>query len=260
MGYNIKYYTDCQKGLIRAKNQDNFWCNGAILVNEDLHKPINGIVESKTSPAFAVFDGMGGEQRGEVAANIAAESFRNTYNKGFKNPKKFLLDVCTVMNKNICIYAEEEKIKSAGTTAAVLLFAKKEIYVCNIGDTRVYQFSNNKLSQISHDHSEVSVFENRPALTQNLGIPESEFVIAPYISKGAYQKGDKYLLCSDGLTDMVSDTEIEKIIFENSDIAIATDLLMNKALEMGGYDNITIILCEVQKKSLIKIMTGGLTK
>ena len=84
-------------------------------------------------------------------------------------------------------------------------------------------------------------------MSQNLGIPASEFVLEPYLAKGYYHDGDIYLLCSDGLTDMVSTEEICSILkgtsFEN-----AADKMLNRALEGGGKDNITILLCMVEKK------------
>ena len=259
MTYCIEYTALCNKGLVRTNNQDNFWCMGEFLESENdgLAEPINGIAEAKDAPAFVVFDGMGGEQQGEVAAYIAAHNFDVAYKK---NPKKdikqFLLDTCAGMNKAICEHTKEKHIRSSGSTAAILVFGKKDIYICNIGDSRIYQHSGKKLTQITHDHCETSVTDRKPPLTQNLGINETDFIIALYIAKGIYENGDRYLICSDGLTDMVSEEEIAKTISESNRVKECAEALMQKALDMGGHDNITIILCEVQKTN----WTSGLNK
>jgi len=216
--------------------------------NEGLEKPLTGSVSAKETPAFALFDGMGGEQQGEAAAHIAASNFDTLYNECPKNDiKQFMLDACARANTEICAHAEKERLRSTGTTAAMLMFGIKEIFVCNVGDSRIYHFSDSKLTQISHDHTTTDTLDNMPALTQSLGIPETEYTISPYVAKGVYNKKDIYLLCSDGLTDMVADSDIEKIIAESPSITKSGDELLKKALEAGGHDNITIILCEIQR-------------
>jgi protein phosphatase len=134
-----------------------------------------------------------------------------------------------------------------GTTAAMLLFSKHNITLCNIGDSRIFRISENEMFQVSMDHVSIAPFGKKPFLSQNLGIPPEEVVIEPYFSSGDYFNGDKYLICSDGLTDMVSENEICQIICSNS-INDSTNLLLQKALENGGRDNVTIILLEVKQK------------
>ena len=250
MGFFITYTVLCSKGNVRAKNQDNFWCMGKFLncENDGLAEPIIGMIETKDLPAFAVFDGMGGEQHGEVAAHIAARSFDSAYKACPKNDtKKFLLGACAKMNEAICTLAEEMHIRSTGTTAAILMFGKKEVFICNIGDTRIYQFSTGKLTQITLDHCDSSVMGRKPPLSQNLGIPETEFVITPYLAKGVYGNKDRYLICSDGLTDMVSDKEIGEVILKNSSVSKSAEELLQRALNSGGNDNITVVVCEIRK-------------
>ena len=256
MNYSIEYAVLCDKGLVRKINQDNFWCRGKFLnsENDGLAKPITGKAKSKTSPALAVFDGLGGEDQGEVAAFIAADRFNAAYSENQKDEiKQFLLDTCLYMNKAICKHTEEKYLRSSGSTAAILMFGKQYIYACNIGDSRVYQFSENELVQISQDHSETIVGGKKPPLSQSLGIPETEFIIEPYISKGKYEIGDKYLICTDGLTDMVSDDEISEIFSEETKVLDCAQRLMDKAIKSGGKDNITIIVCEIHKQRLFLV-------
>ena len=251
MNYSIEYAVLCCKGLVRKDNQDNFWCLGKFLnsTNDGLTEPITGMAESKTFPAFAVFDGIGGEDQGEVAAFIAANRFDAAYSESQKdNTKQFLLNTCSYMNNAICRHTEQQHLKSSGSTAAILMFGKKYIYVCNIGDSRVYQFSENELVQISYDHSETIIGRRKPPLTQSLGIPETEFIIEPYISKGKYESRDKYLICSDGLSDMVTDDVISDILSEDTRILDCAQRLMCRAIKSGGNDNITIIVCEIHKQ------------
>ena len=266
MSYCIEYAVLCDKGAVRTKNQDNFWCMSEFLQSENdgLTEPVVGVTDSKNFPAFAVFDGMGGEQRGEVAAYVAASSFDTAYKESIKSDvRRFLLGACIDMNKAICMYAEEHHLRSSGATAAILMFGKRDIYICNIGDSRIYQFSDNNLVQISRDHSAPNITDRKPPLTQNLGIPETEFVIAPYVARGDYKNRDKYLICSDGLTDMVSEEEISKAINENGSITKSAESLLQKALDAGGNDNITIILCEIRRQRLnifSKNIAGGISK
>ena len=217
--------------------------------NDGLKESICDTVEAKDTPAFAVFDGMGGELHGEVAAYTAASSFNNIYtNHSRSDMKAFLTDACSAMNHAICTLAETQFFGNTGSTAAILMFGKKHIYICNIGDTRIYHLHDTKLLQISHDHSESGITNRKPALTQNLGIPPSEFVIAPYIAKGVYENGARYLICSDGLTDMVSNEVIEETLSSNDNVRTCAEVLLREALSAGGHDNITIILCEVRKQ------------
>ena len=98
------------------------------------------------------------------------------------------------------------------------------------------------------DHVAVAAFGVKPPLSQTLGIPPNELVIDPYLARGPYNDGDIYMICSDGLTDMVSVDEItEVLISKPSEEAIT--LLLEKALANGGKDNITIILCKIERQS-----------
>ncbi|MCL2165513.1 MAG: protein phosphatase 2C domain-containing protein [Oscillospiraceae bacterium] len=260
----IKYAALCHKGLIRSKNQDNFWCANVFLEskNEGLTELIAGTTDSSVFQAFAVFDGMGGEQQGEVAAYIAASHFNELLlnaqvgpgadpgaGPGVGDPKKFLLDACLDMNRKICEYRKENNIRQMGATAAILICCQDGAFIGNVGDSRIYQINGKKMSQISRDHSEKISIGKKAPLSQNLGIPETEFIIEPYIAKGEYRNGDKFLLCSDGLTDMVSDEEIRSITTPKKSVSDTVKELVETALEKGGRDNITVIVCELRKQS-----------
>ncbi len=243
MSYNIRYCCITHRGKRRSNNEDNFMCDGRFSRPDNV-EPLrfNGVLSSKNNPLCAVFDGMGGEECGEIASYIAAQIAAKY---SFENPVDGLKGFCFDANSQICKYMTENGISSMGTTAAMLLFNPKSIYLCNVGDSRVYRLYKNELQQISKDHVISVPGKSKPYLSQNLGIPETEIILEPYLAAGNSYAGDIYLICSDGVTDMISNSDIKRIIKDN-DLDSAADLLLNTALENGGKDNITLILCKIE--------------
>lgn len=246
MPYNIQYFCTSHIGKVRRINQDNFFCNGVILQSpeEQLPSPLTGSVRDRDNTLFAIFDGMGGEECGEIASLIAAKNARHITLQS--DPVEALSQFCQNANAAICRYADKNAVGVMGTTAAMLAFTQRGVFLCNIGDSKILRFSGGVLEQVSTDHVAITVFGQKPPLLQNLGIPPTEMVIDPYFAKGDYQDGDTFLICSDGLTDMVSSQEIEEILSAHP-LADAGSLLLEQALANGGKDNITIILCKIQK-------------
>lgn len=254
MHYEIVYSCISHIGNVRSINQDNFICNGTYMKTNDseIIFPLSGKVVSKSPTLFGIFDGMGGEECGEIASYIAAKEASTIPIK--KDGVSTLTDYCKQANTKICEYTENNAISSMGTTAAMLLCSKDEITLCNIGDSKVFRFAGGEFEQISKDHIVISAFGTKPPLSQNLGIPPDQLLIEPYLSQGRYKNGDKYLICSDGLTDMLTLEEIKELLTSQQVEESATKLV-NKALENGGKDNVTVILLEIkQKKSkLMKV-------
>lgn len=247
MQYNISYWCVSNIGKIRRMNQDNFICNGRFMeINDEIIQfPLTGVKSSKARSVFGIFDGMGGEESGEVAAYIAAKC-ASDLTIG-KNVLSDLSQFCQNANAKICEYAKEHGVICMGTTAAMLSFTNKNITLCNIGDSKIFRFSNGSLSQISEDHVAATVFGRKAPLSQHLGIPPTELLIEPYLAQGIYQDNDIYLICSDGLTDMVTTEEMSEVLANTSADEIVNTLL-KKALLNGGRDNITIILCKINRK------------
>ena len=247
MHYEISYSCVSHIGKIRSRNQDNFICDKQYM-NSDatgVTFPLNGCVSSTNPTLFGIFDGLGGEECGEIASYIAAQTMCCEINTN--NTVEFLQQRCFTANDEICKFMKSNLIYSMGTTAAMLLFNKQNITLCNIGDSRIFKISQNSMKQISVDHVTFSPFGKKPFLSQNLGIPTDDALIEPYLCQFDYNSGDKYLICSDGLTDMVSEDEICKITSSES-INNATNTLLCKALDNGGKDNTTIILLEIKRK------------
>ena len=105
---------------------------------------------------MAVFDGMGGESCGEIAAFLASEEFGKFYNANKRMlrdmPEDFIDDVCEKMNQAVCRYGTDHHIWSMGSTMAMLLFTPESMFACNLGDSRIYFMDGGKLQQISTDH------------------------------------------------------------------------------------------------------------
>jgi protein phosphatase len=250
MSYTIDYTTLCERGKVRTKNQDNFWCQKHYLAsdNQGLAAPLVGFATSNVSLAFAVFDGMGGESHGEIAAYLAAKTFDELCAAALKSDmERFLVDSCFAMNDRICTYITENRIRRMGTTAAIIGFDENEVTACNLGDSKIFRYSKGEFAQLSCDHLMDEQMVKKPALSQYLGIPADDFVIAPHITKTEFVSGDRYLLCSDGLTDMVADKEIKRLLSKHKTISKCAAALMKTALVNGGKDNITIMLCELTK-------------
>ena len=272
MRYEIEYALACDRGKVRSINQDNFYCPHKQFLdaaNNGLDTIESHQIYSDGNPSFAVFDGMGGEQYGEKAAYIAAETLNSLQNKlrdknNHKNIQDFLTNSCGQMNRNITDYAMQKLAACAGTTAAMMIFGEKGVFACNIGDSRIYRYRYNsgKLKQISQDHvaDAYQVYQNqKPPLTRFLGMPESEYITTePHITREPCNNGDCYLICSDGLTDMLAEDEIEKIIAMNGDVKLCVETLLENALLKGGRDNITIILCRINIIKKRHIVSGML--
>ena len=254
MAYQIEYAYTCHIGKIRNNNEDNFWCCGDSLEaqNQGMSHIRSGYMKQSEYPLLAVFDGMGGESCGEMAAFLAAEACGEhfkTAKDGIRNdPEEFLNEICESMNQAICDYGRTNKINSMGTTAALLAFAEDAVYSCNLGDSRIYKSDREKFYQISQDHVLGRSLFGKAPLTQYLGMEEENLQLEPSISRQEIKIGDRFLLCSDGITDMLSDGEIADILSRDIPVAKTVEILVDRALKKGGRDNITGVLCEIMEQ------------
>ncbi|OKZ72940.1 serine/threonine-protein phosphatase [Blautia obeum] len=254
MAYQIEYAYTCHIGKIRNNNEDNFWCCGDSLEaqNQGMSHIRSGYMKQSEYPLLAVFDGMGGESCGEMAAFLAAEACGEhfkTAKDGIRNdPEEFLNEICESMNQAICDYGRTNKINSMGTTAALLAFAEDAVYSCNLGDSRIYKSDREKFYQISQDHVLGRSLFGKAPLTQYLGMEEENLQLEPSISRQEIKIGERFLLCSDGITDMLSDGEIADILSRDIPVAKTVEILVDRALKKGGRDNITVVLCEIMEQ------------
>ena len=254
MAYQIEYAYACHMGKVRNNNEDNFWCCGETLAEE--HQGIEhvgtGCVPQSDLPLLAVFDGMGGESCGEVASYLAAQSCGDFYRKNKRklreDPRNFLEEACAEMNRAVCGYSRENRIQSMGTTAALLAFGRDGVFGCNLGDSRIYQARNGQFRQISSDHVLGGMMFGKAPLIQFVGIPEESMKLEPSIVREESAAGIRYLICSDGITDMLADGEIADILAREVPVEETVKIIINRALKKGGRDNATLILCEIKEK------------
>lgn len=190
----IEFAAITHKGKVKSTNQDKVCVNGKLL-NENIIEFQGSTLDCDDIASFAIFDGMGGTYGGDIASKIAAESF-------LKENSKNANRICFDINQRICKYASIHSISSIGTTAAISIFSDNRVIFCNIGDSKILRISENKIEQISQDHV-LMVGNNKRILTQYLGVPVTEMLIEPTCSFASVKTEEFFLLCSDGLTDMI---------------------------------------------------------
>jgi protein phosphatase len=205
------------------------------------------------SPVYAVADGMGGAQAGEVAARIAAESF-DTHLGDSGTPGERLTRVATEANRRIFELSHEDASHSGmGTTLTGALVSEDEVTIVHVGDSRAYLFRDGELRQLTRDHSLVEELRRRGRLTSEeaeehpqrsiitraLG-PDAEVDLDLHSHQA--RSGDVFLICSDGLTSMVREEQLRRIILESTSLDEAVSALIDEANRRGGRDNITVVM------------------
>lgn len=162
-------------------------------------------------------------------------------------------------NNAICTFIQENNGERSGSTMALLCISpeKKEAVASNVGDSKVFLYRKSELKKISEDHNQAQTLVNlgmitedearthkdKSKLTQHLGIFQDEMVLEPYITDNIIiEKDDLFMICSDGLTDMLSYDEIGNILNDNISLKDKCKKLVEKANEKGGEDNITVVL------------------
>ena len=242
----------CNTGKVRKNNEDNFFFDGRCMEadNNGLKHPVTMTKTLRRELCIAIFDGMGGENFGEAASFVAADCMQYTTRKlkdYFIPERKFLNSMCMKINDAVVAKQQEHCTERMGSTMVALYFSHGYVYVCNLGDSRAYRLRDGEFLQLSVDHLEKREGQTRKKapLTQHLGISPENFLIEPYIAKGELKHGDQYLLCSDGLTDMLTNFEIDEILSNTTSAEECVKRLIDSALEKGGKDNVTAIACRI---------------
>jgi protein phosphatase len=218
---------------------------------------------------FLVADGMGGHAAGEIASRIAVDSISefilhtkeddgtwpHAYDEHFKRSTNRLMAAVRLANTRVLeAMRKDARLRGMGTTVVACLADGETMSVAHVGDSRAYMIRNNQLQRITNDHS--WVFEQvqagmlteaeaekhplRNVITRALG---GALQVTPDASEIEVKEGDMFLLCSDGLTGMVPEEEILKLVTQsNGDLEKACQKLIEEANERGGLDNVTAIL------------------
>jgi protein phosphatase len=205
------------------------------------------------SPVFVVADGMGGAQAGEVASKAAAESFDR--NLPSSPPELLLRETIVAANRTIHEHARRDpELAGMGTTitAAIVNAESDEVAIGHVGDSRAYRLRGGKLERLTRDHSLVEEMRRkgqlteaqaedhpqRSIITRALG-PEPEVEVD--VQTVPAQPGDVFLICSDGLTTMLDDEQIARVLIRASSMESAVRALVDEANRAGGRDNITVV-------------------
>lgn len=209
---------------------------------------------------FVLCDGVGGLNAGEVASQMAATWILKEYysnNTSSENPGENLRKAILNTNERLYHLAQEhESYRGMGTTVVAALFFEGKVFVFSAGDSRFYNLRGDKLIQITEDQSEVwqlyksgqiskdelRFHPRNNIITVAMGT-EKDIELQSYVYD--YQKNDLFLLCSDGLSDMVGDEDIKNILQKKRNIKKKVNLLIDEANKNGGKDNITAILVEI---------------
>lgn len=238
----MKAYAITDIGQTRLINQDFVYCS---------QNPVGGLPN-----IFIVADGMGGHKAGDMASSFTVDTFIKLVEASDEKDQITLIDeTIKIVNERLIQKAKEsEDYEGMGTTLVIATIIDNVLHVANVGDSRLY-VANDELQQITRDHSLVEemvslgeierkdarTHEQKNIITRAIG--GSESVLADFFSVDI-KPGDKVLMCSDGLTNMIEDNEICQIIRNNHNIEDAAVELVKTANNNGGKDNISVIIIE----------------
>lgn len=240
------FYGQTDIGKRRQQNEDSYY-----------------IKDEGNYKLFVVADGMGGYAGGEVASKLAIKIFTKFVESNLSLKKHYeredIVEILKqgIINANTSVHEKaqnNENFKNMGTTIAIALIYNSKVYIAHVGDSRIYRVRKNIIRQLTKDHSYVEKLisegtitrreaDNHPKknmLTRAIGAEET---VESNIKVKGMLPGDIFVLCTDGLTNMVQDKEIFKTVCENEhNLKNACDQLINNANFAGGYDNSTVIL------------------
>jgi PPM family protein phosphatase len=208
-------------------------------------------------PLFAVADGMGGAKAGEVASNLAAAALQETDGQGSSGEAR-VAALIEEANRQVFRRATEDRdVSGMGTTMTVALVEGDRVVIGHVGDSRAYLFRDRQLEQLTDDHSlvaelvrsgkltpeEAEIHPQRAVITRAVGT-EPDVDVDTFSIQGA--AGDLFMICSDGLTDMIDEETIREAVEQSRpDLQKAAKALVNAANRVGGEDNITVVFFEL---------------
>lgn len=245
---NLSHMMVSETGLRRTNNED------AVL----FLKPDKPWLAQSLGTLAIVSDGMGGYERGEKASAMVVDMISKDYFQGMGQPAEKLSQAAIKANNAVAIEARISSQKM-GATCTALVILKDQLHFLHIGDSRGYILLNGELTQMTTDHtaanemassggmrhSDQTMLFNPHALTKAMGVEFSNACQADVISvKNNLEKGDRILLCSDGLYLHVKDAELSTILQQKKPLKDITDQLVKLVLQRGALDNFSFILIE----------------
>jgi len=234
----VKAYPATHVGLVRKQNEDTI-----------------RVAEGKYS-LYILADGMGGHLAGEVASRMTCDVLEETLRKNTEPTQGYLHDA--VLQANSAVYEKQlanEAMHGMGTTLTMLWDAGEDVLLAHVGDSRAYLLRGGKMCQVTEDHSMVGELLKSGAITEEQARTHpyrnvitravgTDHTVKCDILRHDKKTGDLWLLCSDGLTDMVEDARIEEALKAYAPVD-AVQRLIEMALQAGGNDNVSVMLLEV---------------
>lgn len=241
-------YAASRVGCVRANNEDMLLVDYSYVRNSKMQARTN--LSNTDRYLLALADGMGGHQRGEVASSLVLHNLHFFFNDipAKLVPGDFFEAIYGWLGSiNNTLEAQGQNdpdYRGMGTTLVALAFYNKEFYWMNCGDSRLYRLRNGELTQITTDHSLNNLMGSREhsnVITNCIGGGCKSSYIDMVQCTPEIQPSDTLLLCSDGLSDMLTDEQIKQIILDGGN----ADTLCQAAEAAGGYDNVSVILVHV---------------
>jgi protein phosphatase len=244
MPYKVVSSAFSDVGLVRENNED-YWKQ---LTKEHF---------------FVIADGMGGHQAGEIAAKEAVEHLCKIFQKSLVKSSRlsdlqfYLFQAIQEVNDIIFQMAfTHEKLKGMGTTLCCVYVHPDGLLYGHVGDSRIYRLRDNQIEQLTHDHSllrelmdlgqinaqQAEDFLYKNIITRAIG---TEPFVEPTVQVSNLQAGDILLMCTDGLSDLLSEEEMRHVLTRNPDKELAKELV-KVAKKKGGYDNVTVLIVKIQ--------------
>ena len=229
------------QGLVRASNQDS------LLVDEGV---------------MGVADGMGGHNGGETASRVAVQVLKNALRGKKPEPRALEVGIEAANRRIFDMSRHDSALSGMGTTTTLLWENGSEALICHVGDSRAYLLRDGELKQITEDHSVVAELLRGGVITPDMArthpyrnVITRAVGVDPMVTADIFshdlKEGDVWLICSDGLYNMVPDDSIAEILREAKDDDTAAEELLAFALEAGGTDNITFVIGRVTEVSAV---------
>ena len=256
---NVRHFEKSDIGLLRHNNEDSYLIVDQYCTHYDLQK---------FGMFFVIADGMGGHAAGEIASKMACEEavsayytddviFHDSMDDSELRIRRLEKTLWSVHNKMINFASEHDELRGMGTTLSALVLTDNKALIAHVGDSRIYRFRNHSCERMTIDHTENQVLIDigkiqpghesnhcyRHIITQALG--GNDDLASVFTRVESVQRGDVFLLCTDGLHDLVTDHDIEKIVVEHSLPQTTSDELVQAAIRKGGHDNVTVIVIQI---------------
>jgi len=256
MRNRIEIGAGTDRGLLRENNEDSYFVTDASTTAYDTHRFGN---------LFVVADGMGGHAAGEVASRKACESMRSYFLPGSEGEVRPHLSPGSALERLERVIRETHRFiyrlsrdnrtyRGMGTTLSALVILEDTALIGHVGDSRIYRLRDDRLEQMTVDHTEVQSMVDKGYLSRDeaarhpfrhmlsLAVGVSETLEGVFTRMETVHPGDIYLLSSDGLHDMIPDSMIKELVSQSKDARTACHGLIRHALLAGGRDNVTVVV------------------